>query len=111
MLLEGALAVLVILACCAGVGMGRFERQDGSYVAAVDAEGQPVEKGAPSHAALITNLANTIQPIIRYELGDSITLLAEDCPCGNPLPAIRIEGRREEILPKIRENSGPHHAR
>ena len=28
MLLEGALAVVVILACCAGVGMGRFERQD-----------------------------------------------------------------------------------
>ncbi len=28
MLLEGALAVVVILACCAGVGMGRFERQE-----------------------------------------------------------------------------------
>ena len=27
MLLEGALAVLVILACCAGVGMGLFDRQ------------------------------------------------------------------------------------
>jgi len=26
MLLEGALAVIVILACCAGVGMGKFER-------------------------------------------------------------------------------------
>ena len=64
----------------------------------VDVDGQPVERGAPSHAALITNLANSIQPIIRYELGDSITVLAEACPCGNPLPAIRIEGRREEIL-------------
>ena len=44
MLLEGALAVIVILACCAGVGMGEFERKasaDGSiaYVAAVDAGG------------------------------------------------------------------------
>lgn len=28
MLLEGALAVVVIIACCAGVGMGRFERQE-----------------------------------------------------------------------------------
>lgn len=27
MLLEGALAVVVILACCAGVGMGRYDRQ------------------------------------------------------------------------------------
>jgi carbon starvation protein len=34
MLLEGALAVIVILACCAGVGMGKFERNsDGDYVA------------------------------------------------------------------------------
>jgi carbon starvation protein len=40
MLLEGALAVIVILACCAGVGMGKFTRQDdGSYVAAVDTAG------------------------------------------------------------------------
>jgi carbon starvation protein len=36
MLLEGALAVLVILACCAGVGMGQLERQaDGSYATAL----------------------------------------------------------------------------
>ncbi len=40
MLLEGALAVIVILACCAGVGMGKFTREaDGSYVAAVDSTG------------------------------------------------------------------------
>ncbi len=33
MLLEGALAVVVILACCAGVGMGKFDRTaDGQYV-------------------------------------------------------------------------------
>ncbi len=34
MLLEGALAVVVILACCAGVGMGKFQKDaDGAYVA------------------------------------------------------------------------------
>lgn len=44
MLLEGALAVLVILACTAGVGMGAFEKgPDGvSYVAKLNAEGQPL---------------------------------------------------------------------
>lgn len=46
MLLEGALAVIVILACCAGVGIGKFERitaDDGyRYVAATDADGQAV---------------------------------------------------------------------
>jgi carbon starvation protein len=44
MLLEGALAVIVILACCAGVGMGEFQRTqtaDGSvaYVATANADG------------------------------------------------------------------------
>ncbi|MEW4562898.1 carbon starvation protein A [Bremerella sp. JC770] len=47
MLLEGGLAVIVILACCAGVGMGIFEgtkSADGSYVytAMTDAEGIPL---------------------------------------------------------------------
>ena len=39
MLLEGGLAVLVILACCAGVGMGKFTREGGQYVAALAADG------------------------------------------------------------------------
>ena len=43
MLLEGALAVIVILACCAGVGMGTISRQaDGHYTTVVDAAGAPV---------------------------------------------------------------------
>ena len=43
MLLEGALAVIVILACCAGVGMGKFSRHtDGNYVAVLDDVGQPI---------------------------------------------------------------------
>lgn len=42
MLLEGALAVLVILACCAGVGMGAWQKDKVSneYVAVNDAAGQ-----------------------------------------------------------------------
>ncbi|MAG93023.1 MAG: carbon starvation protein A [Planctomycetaceae bacterium] len=44
MLLEGLLAVLVILACCAGVGMGKFEldAQSGQYVQATAADGTPI---------------------------------------------------------------------
>ena len=48
MLLEGALAVIVILACCAGVGMGKFDRinHDGggySYVLEKTAGGQALQ--------------------------------------------------------------------
>ncbi len=43
MLLEGALAVIVILACTAGIGMGHFTKQaDGAFVQTVDAAGDPV---------------------------------------------------------------------
>ena len=42
MLLEGALAVLVILSCCAGVGMGLFERADGTYAPVLATDGTPV---------------------------------------------------------------------
>jgi phenylacetate-coenzyme A ligase PaaK-like adenylate-forming protein len=64
----------------------------------VDQEYRPVPPGQPSHTVLLTNLANRIQPIIRYDLGDSVTINPERCTCGSPLPAIRVEGRRDETL-------------
>jgi phenylacetate-CoA ligase len=64
----------------------------------VDAGGAPVPPGQPSHTALLTNLANHLQPLVRYDLGDSVTMLPGECPCGSRLPGIRPEGRRDEIL-------------
>lgn len=64
----------------------------------VDEAYQPVPPGQPSHTVLVTNLANRVQPIIRYDLGDSVTMLASACSCGSPLPVIRVEGRTDEIL-------------
>ena len=64
----------------------------------VDAAGEPVAPGEASHTTLLTNLANSVQPLIRYDLGDSVTVFPTPCPCGSPLPAIRPEGRRDETL-------------
>lgn len=64
----------------------------------VDERFRPVPAGAPSHSVLLTNLANRIQPLIRYDLGDSVTFRVGPCPCGNSLPAIRVEGRRDDCL-------------
>ena len=64
----------------------------------VDAAGEPVAPGKASHTTLLTNLANRVQPLIRYDLGDSVTVFPTPCPCGSPLPAIRHEGRSDEIL-------------
>jgi putative adenylate-forming enzyme len=64
----------------------------------VDANYQPVPPGEASRTVLLTNLANRVQPIIRYDLGDCITLSPDPCPCGRALPVVRVEGRRDEIL-------------
>ena len=64
----------------------------------VDADNQPVPAGQPSTNVLLTNLANRVQPILRYSLGDSVTFKPEPCPCGNPLPAFRVAGRTDETM-------------
>lgn len=64
----------------------------------VDEQRRPVPASVPSHSLLVTNLANYIQPVIRYELGDSLTMLPGRCVCGSPFPHFRVEGRTDEIL-------------
>ena len=64
----------------------------------VDRDFRPVPPGQPSSTVLITNLANRVQPIIRYNLGDSITVNPEPCPCGNRLPVIEVLGRTNDVL-------------
>jgi phenylacetate-CoA ligase len=64
----------------------------------VDRALRPVPPGTPSHTVLLTNLANHVQPVIRYDLGDSVTLLPSRCACGSAMPALRVEGRRDDVL-------------
>lgn len=47
---------------------------------------------------LVTNLANRVQPLIRYDLGDRITMAVDPCACGNRLPAMTLEGRTGDLL-------------
>jgi phenylacetate-coenzyme A ligase PaaK-like adenylate-forming protein len=64
----------------------------------VDRDYRPTPPGEPSHTVLLTNLANRVQPVIRYDLGDSVLVKPERCACGSPLPAIRAEGRHDDVL-------------
>jgi phenylacetate-coenzyme A ligase PaaK-like adenylate-forming protein len=64
----------------------------------VDESFQRVSPGQASHKVLITNLANRVQPFIRYEMGDRITINPEPCACGSILPSITVEGRNDDIL-------------
>lgn len=71
----------------------------------VDANHHLVPAGQLSDRTLITNLANRVMPIIRYELGDRVTLLPEKCECGISLPLVNVEGRTDEIL-RFRSSNG-----
>jgi phenylacetate-CoA ligase len=71
---------------------------DWVVVEPVDADYQPTPPGEQSHTVLISNLANRVQPILRYDLGDSILLRPDPCPCGSPLPAIHVQGRAANVL-------------
>ncbi len=73
----------------------------------VDASYRPTPPGQASHTVLISNLANRVQPILRYDLGDSVLVRPDSCPCGNPLPAIRVQGRSADVLTFPAERGEP----
>lgn len=67
-------------------------------IEAVDEENHPVPDGTMSAKILLTNLANKVQPFIRYEVTDRIVMHHEACGCGCQAPWLEIEGRRDDIL-------------
>ncbi|MGE5580773.1 MAG: phenylacetate--CoA ligase family protein [Bacillota bacterium] len=71
---------------------------DWAIIEPVDVDGRPSKPGEISHTSYVTNLANRVQPFIRYELGDRITINTEPCPCGSKLPRIQVEGRTDDVL-------------
>jgi phenylacetate-CoA ligase len=88
---------------CMSIGFGCREgwlhvNADWVLLEPVDRDYAPTPPGEASHTVLLSNLANRVQPIIRYDLGDSVVVNPESCACGNPLPALHVEGRRDDVL-------------
>ena len=75
----------------------------------VDRHFHPTPPGELSHTVLLTNLANALQPIIRYDLGDSVRAKVGLCTCGSPLPAIQVEGRSDDVLVLHARDGTPQH--
>lgn len=71
---------------------------DWAILEPVDAERRPVAPGVRSQSVLLTNLANRVQPLIRYDLGDAVTVHDTPCACGSAFPAISVEGRSDDTL-------------
>ena len=91
------------------IGACRYQwlhvNSDWAILEPVDADYQPTPPGQPSHTVLISNLANRVQPFLRYDLGDSVRMRPDPCPCGSPFPAIRVQGRAADTL-KLRTETG-----
>lgn len=65
----------------------------------VDENYQPVPPGTYGAKLLITTLFSRTQPLIRYELNDSVRLSMESCSSGLPFAILEsIQGRIEDIL-------------
>jgi phenylacetate-CoA ligase len=78
-------------------GIHLFE--DTTLVENVDPDGQPVPDGQPGARLLVTNLYNLVQPLLRLEVTDLVTLDPDPCPCGRNLVRARtIHGRSDDVL-------------
>jgi phenylacetate-CoA ligase len=65
----------------------------------VDDENRPVADGHQGVKVLVTNLFNYVQPLIRYEVSDLVTIDPEPCSCGRTTRRIQsIDGRADDIM-------------
>jgi phenylacetate-CoA ligase len=69
---------------------------DLAIVELVDACGRPVPPGTPSAKALVTNLMNPLQPLIRYELPDRFLRQPDAADHGHL--RVTVEGRADDLL-------------
>lgn len=78
---------------------GAHLNTDLAMLEVMDRNNQPVPNGRPGDKVFITNLTNYVQPVIRYEVDDVVTMSKEPCPCGHPLPLIQqVAGRYNDNL-------------
>ena len=66
-----------------GESTGTHLADDLVIIEPVDADGQPVPRGACSEKIYMTSLFNHALPFLRYEITDQVTLIDDPCPCGS----------------------------
>jgi phenylacetate-coenzyme A ligase PaaK-like adenylate-forming protein len=94
-----ALAECMALTSGCPVAAGSHVNADLACLEVVDDDYHLVPDGVAGSKVLITNLYNWTQPLIRYEVGDVVTLDPTPCPCGSSMPHIQsIAGRTKEKL-------------
>jgi phenylacetate-coenzyme A ligase PaaK-like adenylate-forming protein len=89
------------LICAAGrpgqVGMDVLE--DLVVVEVVDEHDRPVTAGVPGRKVLLTSLVGRVQPLLRYELTDSVTVAGGPNPLGLPYTRLAaVDGRSDDVV-------------
>ena len=78
---------------------GMHLQEDLAIIEVVDSDNRPVPTGEYGDKVLVTVFGSHTQPLIRYELDDSLRLLPDRCPCGRPFKLIGdVQGRVHEVL-------------
>lgn len=78
---------------------GMHFQEDLAIIEVVGCDNRPVPTGEYGDKLLVTVFGSRTQPLIRYELEDSLRLLPDRCPCGRPFKLIGdVQGRVHEVL-------------
>ena len=73
--------------------------EDVVVIEIVDENNRPISPGQPGAKVLLTNLINYAQPLVRYELTDSVVESPLPNPTGRPWRClISVDGRTADIL-------------
>ena len=72
--------------------------EDACLLEPVDDELRSVPYGQLAPRVLVTNLLNTTQPLLRYQLNDSVLIDDQPCACGSPFLVIRVQGRSDDTF-------------
>lgn len=85
-----------LIACECERHRGLHVNADSVYVEVEDAVG---ENGRATGRLLVTDLTNPAMPLIRYRVGDVVTLTDRACECGRGLPLIEnVQGRDADYV-------------
>ena len=72
--------------------------EDACILEPVDDDLNSVPHGQLAPRVLVTNLLNMTQPLLRYELTDSVTIDDHPCACGSPFLVVRVQGRTDDTF-------------
>lgn len=80
---------------------------DWAILEPVDDQLRPIPVGSISSKVLVTNLANTLQPFVRYVVDDRVSISPdESCACGSSFPILQaLHGRSSDQI-VVRSSTG-----